>query len=98
MRGKVTLFIFILIYILVDIYVFQALKSAIGVTSSWKYLIWGGYWSVALASWVGLYFLPRMYEYGQHQNIILVYFIFGLCFGHHLVLDVLRWYCRHVGY
>lgn len=86
MRGKVTLFIFILIYILVDIYVFQALKSAIGVSSSWKYLIWGGYWLIALASWVGLYFLPRMYEYGQHQNIILVFLILGLFLGKLLVV------------
>lgn len=86
MRGKVTLYIFILIYILVDIYVFQALKSAIDVTSSWKYLIWGAYWSVALASWVGLYFLPRMYEYGQHQNIILVFLILGLFLGKLLVV------------
>lgn len=86
MSGKVVLYVFIGLYILIDIYVFQALKSALGLTKPWSYLIWSIYWLIALASWVGMYMLPRMYEYGKHQNLVLGFLVIGLFISKLLVV------------
>lgn len=97
MRSKVTLYLFIACFIAVDIYVFQAFKTAIAPAAApWKYLLWGLYWTLALSSWLAVYFLPVWFERATGTwKYVLVTLVFGLflskllavCF---LLIDDLR--------
>src|SRR5690625_2062137 len=88
MHSKVILYLFIVFFVLIDIYVFQALKVAIDVHNPlWRYLLWGIYWLIALAGWVGIYFLPRIFDPAAGtRKLVLVTVLLGLFIGKLLVV------------
>ena len=88
MRSKVTLYLLIACFIAVDIYVFQAFKTAIVPSRPlWKYVLWGFYWAIALASWLAMYLLPLWFERATGSwKYILVTLLLGLFIGKILTL------------
>ncbi len=88
MRTKLILFFLILVFVLVDIYVFQALKTAWDIQSiGLRYFIWGLYWLIAVAGWLGVYFLPRLFDGGSGKaKFVLITLLFGLFIGKLLVV------------
>lgn len=87
MRSRLTLVIIIAILIVLDIYVFQAVKAAFNIRSvRWRYLVWGIYWLIAVASWVLVYFLPALFtsEMGKTKYVIVAVML-GLFIGKLLV-------------
>ncbi len=88
MRSKLILLLLILAFILVDVYVFQALKTAVNIRSTGlRYGVWGLYWLIALSGWLGVYFLPRFFDRGPgNTKFVLITLLFGLFIGKLLVV------------
>ncbi len=87
MRSRLTLFIIIAVLILIDIYVFQAVKAAFNIRSvRWRYIVWGAYWLIALVSWILIYFLPALFnsELGKTKYVVIAVLL-GLFIGKLLV-------------
>lgn len=85
MRSRLTLFIIIGILVVIDFYVFQAVKSAVNIRSAgMRYAVWGLYWLIAVLSWIGIYFLPRLFDHGSGRMVVIT-ILFGLFIGKLLV-------------
>lgn len=72
------------IILLLDLYVFQAVKAAVVHASPrTRMLVWAGYWLVAILCWVVVFTLPYWRAGAAHTNfrLIIVTIVLGLYLG-----------------
>lgn len=76
--------IIIVILLMLDLYVFQAVKAAVSVSSpKFRMTVLIGYWAVALLCWAVVFTLPYWRAASAHGNfrLIIITFVLGIYLG-----------------